>query len=314
MTTKVSADNFVRAETARMFDGTLARTGGVNRWLHLRGPTPLDAQVVIRMNRDTLYSAAIIDIGAGATLTLPDAGGRYLSAMVIDEDHHINRVLHEAGEHRLTVDEYGTPFVSVSVRIFVDPNDPGDVAAVNALQDSLKIEAGSARPYTHPDYDPASLDATRTLLLKLAEGIPDTRGMFGTAHEVDPIRHLLGTAFGWGGLPESEAYYTIDSEPRPATHHRITFRDVPVDAFWSISVYNRDGFFEENPAGVYSLNGITAVPDEDGVVTIDLAPADEGYRNHLYVMDGWNYAIRMYRPRAEILDGSWSPPAPRPVS
>ena len=195
--------------------------------------------------------------------------------MVIDEDHYISRVLHEAGEHRLTVDEYGTPFVSVSVRIFVDPSDPGDVAAVNALQDSLKIEAGSARPYTHPDYDPAGLDATRTLLLKLAEGIPDTRGMFGTAHEVDPIRHLLGTAFGWGGLPESEAFYTIDSEPRPATHHRITFRDVPVDAFWSISVYNRDGFFEENPAGVYSLNGVTAVPDEDGAVTIDLAPADE---------------------------------------
>jgi hypothetical protein len=43
---------------------------------------PLDKQAVIRMNRDTLYSAAIVDISKGATLTIPDAGNRYLSVMV----------------------------------------------------------------------------------------------------------------------------------------------------------------------------------------------------------------------------------------
>lgn len=48
-------------------------------------------------------------------------------------------------------------------------------------------------------------------------------------------------------------------------------------------------------------------------MTIDPAPADDGYRNHLDVMDGWNSAVRMYRPRPEILDGSWAPPAPLPV-
>ena len=30
-------------------------------------------------------------------------------------------------------------------------------------------------------------------------------------------------------------------------------------------------------------------------------------------MDGWNYAIRLYRPRPEVLDGSWVPPVPEPV-
>jgi hypothetical protein len=49
-------------------------------------------------------------------------------------------------------------------------------------------------------------------------------------------------------------------------------------------------------------------------VTIDLAPTDRGYRNHLYVMDGRNDAIRMFRPSPEALDGSWSPPTPRPVN
>jgi hypothetical protein len=309
----VNVDNFVRAETARMFDGVLAQSGGANRWVHLRGPVPLDQQVVIRMNRDTLYSSAVVDISAGAVLEIPAVGDRYLSVQVTNEDHLVNRVLREPGRHELTVDECGSRFVNTSVRIFVDPDDPDDVGAVNALQDGLVIEAASDGPYDHPDYDSASLDHTRGLLLQLMEGVPDSRGAFGRADEVDPVRHLLGTAAGWGGLPEWEAFYTIESEPRPAAHDRIVFRHVPVDAFWSITVYNRDGYFEANPSGRYSFNGVTATADDDGAVTIDLDTADHGYTNHLPVMDGWNYAIRLYRPRPEVLDGSWVPPVPQPV-
>ena len=40
--------------------------------------------------------------------------------------------------------------------------------------------------------------------------------------------------------------------------YRLTVRDVPVDGFWSISVYNADGFFEPNERGAYSVNNITA--------------------------------------------------------
>ncbi len=312
MKVRVSADNFVRAETARMFDGALQRAR-VNEWWHLRGPVPLDAQTVIRMNRDTLYSSAVVDISAGATLTLPDVGDRYLSVMVVNEDHYINRVLREAGDHHLSVDAYDTPHVSVNARMFVDPGDPDDVAAVNAAQDAMRIDAASAVPYTHPDYDPVSLDATREALLALSRGLPDSRRTFGARRDVDPVRHLIGTASGWGGLPESEAYYTIASAPRPVGHHRITLRDVPVDAFWSFTVYDRDGYFDANPYDSYSLNSVTSRPDEDGSVTIDLAATDEGFRNFLYVMDGWNYVIRFYRPRAEILDGTWVPPEPAPV-
>ena len=46
------------------------------------------------MNRDTLYSSAVVDISEGATLTLPDTAGRYLSAMVVNRDHYVNAVLH----------------------------------------------------------------------------------------------------------------------------------------------------------------------------------------------------------------------------
>jgi hypothetical protein len=55
----VNTDNYIRAETARMFDGTFAVAGGSNHLAHNRVATPIDEQVVIRMNRDTLYSAAV---------------------------------------------------------------------------------------------------------------------------------------------------------------------------------------------------------------------------------------------------------------
>ena len=96
---------------------------GLNRLHHIREPAPLDDQPVIRQNRDTLYSIAIVDLTGGATLTLPDAGERYLSVMVVNEDHYINRILHDAGEHELTVAEYDTDYVLVAARILVDPND-----------------------------------------------------------------------------------------------------------------------------------------------------------------------------------------------
>lgn len=313
MSVHVTVDNFVRAETARMYDGIIAQAGGVNRFWHLRGPVPLDQQTVIRMNRDTLYSSAVVDLTAKPTLHVPDPGDRYLTVMAPNEDHLINRVFSEPGDHVLTEEELGTPWVNLSARILVDPTDPDDVAVVNALQDRLAITTSSTREYTHPDYDQASFGETRTHVLALAQGLPDSRYAFGSADEVEPIRHLLMTAAGWGGLPESEAFYYVESEPRPAGHYTMTFRDVPVDAFWSVSIYNRDGFFEANRYDAYSVNSVTATPEADGSVVLDLAPEPTGRPNHLHVMDGWNYATRLYRPRPEVLEGSWVPPKPAPV-
>jgi len=107
--THVNVDNFVRAETDRMLAAMTQQAGGVNQLGHNRTPTPLDQQTVIRMNRDTLYSFAVVDISEGATLTVPESGDRYVSVMVVNQDHYINRIFHDAGEHSLTVDEFDTP-------------------------------------------------------------------------------------------------------------------------------------------------------------------------------------------------------------
>ena len=307
MSDHVNVDNFARAESNRMFAFILRDTGGVNQWMHNREPTPIDHQPVIRQNRDTLYSAVIADISAGATLTLPDADGRYLSAMVVNQDHFVNRTIHEPGEHRLTLDEFDTQYVLVAVRTLVDPQDPADVATVNALQDRIALSAGSAQPFELPDYDQASFDATRAALLDLAQGIGGFDHAFGPRSQVDPVRHLLGSAAGWGGLPEQEAFYLNVHPDLPVGEYHLTVGDVPVDAFWSVSLYNADGYFQQNDQNSYSLTSITAEPNADGTTTITFG-GPPGRPNSLPIMEGWNYMVRLYRPRPEVLDGTWSFP------
>ena len=86
---QVTPENYIRAETDRNLQNFLGLTGGVNRFFHIRKPTPLDKQAVIRMNLDTLYSGAVVDTAKGATVTLPEVpAGRLISAQVIDNDHY----------------------------------------------------------------------------------------------------------------------------------------------------------------------------------------------------------------------------------
>lgn len=311
----VNVDNFVRAETDRMFADIQRDAGGIDTFRHNREPASIDQQTVIRLNRDTLYSFAIVDISAGAILTLPDSGERYLSAMIVNQDHLINAVYHDAGTYRLTVDQFETPYVLVGVRILVNPLDDSDLAEVARLQDALKLEPGSATPFAYPDYDGASMDATRDALLALAKGLSGFDHTFGARDHVDPIRHLIGTAAGWGGLPTEEASY-IGVDPTPSRHvQTLTLRDVPVDAFWSVSVYNARGFFEPNEQNQYTVNSVTGVKNPDGSVTVRFDPNRSSDKpNTIPVPEGWNFLVRLYRPHAEIVDGSWQLPELTPAT
>ncbi len=86
----VTADNFIRAETDMYFGNVAVKEGGFGKFNHHREPIAIDQQHVIRSNRDTLYSAAVFDLDAGpVTITMPDAGKRFMSLMVIDEDHYV---------------------------------------------------------------------------------------------------------------------------------------------------------------------------------------------------------------------------------
>jgi hypothetical protein len=312
----VTLDNFVRAATDIELDKYVSLAGGVNRFYHFRAPVPVDNQPTIRMNRDTLYSAAVIDISEGATLTLPDVGDRYMSAMVVNQDHYINDVFRGGGTYSLDMETFDTPYVIVFVRTLVDANDPDDVAAVNAFQDQMTIEAASANPFILPDYDEESFAVILRAALEFGSHVAeDVSGAFGSKAEVSPVKHFLGTAGAWGGLPESEAVY-FGFEPRlPVGEYKIEVpADVPAGAFWSVSLYNADGFFEPNPLDAYTVNSVTGTRNDDGSITVHLGGCDDGRVNCLPIMEGWNYTVRLYQPGPAALDGSWTFPKIEPES
>ncbi|HEY1120136.1 MAG TPA: DUF1214 domain-containing protein [Haloferula sp.] len=314
----VTVDNFIRAESDLYLTGLLKDSGGVlGKFNHRREVATIDNQTVIRLNRDTIYSSILFDLDAGpVTITLPDAGKRFRSMQWISEDHYVPKVAYDAGVYKIDKEEVGTRYVVVGIRTLVDPADPEDVKQVHALQDAIKVDQpGGPGKFEVPAWDQASQKKVRDALLVLGTTIPDFKKAFGTKEEVDPIRHLLGAAMGWGGNPDKDAVYLNVTPPGNdgEAAYKLTVKDVPVDAFWSVSVYNAQGYYEKNAQGAYTINSITGKKDADGSVTIHFGGSDSKAPNFLPITKGWNYTVRLYRPRKEILDGSWTFPAPQPV-
>jgi hypothetical protein len=312
----VSADNFTRAESDRYF-GNVVNGGGFAKFMHIRGLTPLDNQLVIRSNRDTLYSAGVFDLDAGSvTISLPDAKGRFMSMQVITEDHHVPAVFYGQGEHTLARDDIGTRYVMAAIRTLVNPNDDADLDAVHALQNAVAVRQDDTGSFEIPTWDPVSQKNVRDALLQLSATLPDSTGMFGSRKDTDPVRHLIGSASAWGGNPEKDAMYFSVHPARNdgATVYRLCVDRVPVDGFWSVTVYNEDGYFTPNPQNAYSLNNITAQRGPDGNITIQFGGCDAATPNCLPITPGWNYLVRLYRPQDKILNGEWTFPEVQPIS
>jgi hypothetical protein len=230
----ITTDNFVRAESDLYF-GNIVKDGGFGKFIHRREPAAIDNQTVIRLNRDTLYSAAVFDLDAGAvTITLPNAGKRFMSMQVINEDQYTQEVIYGAGSYTLERAKIGTRYVVTAVRTLVDPSDPNDIAQAHALQDAIKVSQKAPGSFDVPNWDQTSQKKVRDALLVLASTLADTNHMFGTKAQVDPIRHLIGAASAWGGNPDKEATYLNVTPPKNdgTTLYKLKVRDVPVDGFW----------------------------------------------------------------------------------
>ena len=312
---KVTVENFVRAESDHMFRETMKAMGiKIGEFTHSRKPTTPDNQPVIRMNQDTLYSATILDLSKPVKIMLPEIGGRYMSMHVVNQDHYMF-VESEPGTYELTEDSVGTPFAQVTIRTFYNAGDPDDLARAHAAQDKIEISGGGEGPFEAPNWNTDELAIARKALNDLAVLGFDSSHAFGSKKDVRPIDYLVGAAAGWGGLPKSAATYIISSVEKNdgKIPHTVTVKDVPVNAFWSVTVYNADGYLEANDKNVNSYNNFSAKPNKDGSCTINFGECEDGRVNCIPITPGWNYAIRMYKPRKEILDGSWQFPEIKPV-
>jgi len=267
----VTPDNYRRAETDYMFKKKVDE-GYFGKFGHVREPAAIDKQLVVRVNRDTLFSWGVFDLSESVTIVKPDTGTRFQSMLVINEDHYIKLTACDPGEYLLTREKIGTCYVQVAFRTLVDPGNPDDLKAANTIQDQIVVEQTSPGSFEIPDWDAASREQVGNGLKLMGRTLRDSKRMFGDVGDVDPVRHLIGTAGGFDGNPESDAIYF------------------------------------ENEQKAYSLNNVTAKADADGTVNIQFGGDPKNASNYLPITPGWNYIVRLYRPRKEILDGTWKFP------
>jgi hypothetical protein len=211
----------------------------------------------------------------------------------------------------------GTRYAIAVVRFLVDFSNKEDAQQVHALQDAIKLSQIRPGTFEVPNWDGASLKKVQAALLQLGTTVSDSRRMFGANEsEVDPVKHLIGSAMLWGGNPEKDALYLPITPARNdgKAVYKLTVGNVPVDGFWSLTVYNSEGYLQPNQDNAYAVNSLSAKKGGDGSVTVQFGGCDGKIQNCLPITEGWNYTVRLFRPRAEILDGTWTFPLAQPES
>ena len=270
----VSPDNFARAESDLYF-GNIVKDDGFGKFFILRELTPIDHQLVIRANRDTLYSAAVFDLDAGpVTVTLPDAGDRFMSMQVIDEDHYTHAVIYDEGEHTITRDR-SAPATSPSP--CASSSTPA-TRTMSRLCTDFRTASSSTR--TSPAASTSQLGSGEPEDCSRRTGDAGDHAARHQAHLRHQGGHRPGAAPGRVGQrvgrQPGERCALPHRRPRKTMARRCTrstIGDVPVDGFWSVTVYNKDGYFAPNPQNAYSFNNVTAEKGKDGNTTSNSAAA-----------------------------------------
>jgi len=312
---QVTPDNFARAESDMQFM-TVVKRGGFGRLVHDRDFVAAGRQAAPWADGDVLRSRGVFDLELGPVqLTVPACGERFVSVEALDEDHYTVSMFYGAGTYTFSFDNVSTRYVLIVVRVMVDPSNRADLARVHELQDALLVSRHGGGRFVIPNWDPVSQAKVRVALQLLGNTVHGDERTFGARGEVDPVRHLIGTATQWDRCPPRDIAYLL-SVPRQndgRTVHRLAVGHVPVDGFWSLSVYDANGhFFTEGHYG-RTINSLTAPRAADGSIVVQFGACEPGTDNCLIIGKGWRYVVRLYRPRAEILGGKWKFPEAQPV-
>lgn len=342
----VTVDNFLLAES-QTYMSKYVTAGAFGKFLHTREVTEVDetpssapthGQKVIRMNRDTLYSLAVLDLRRPATVVFPPVGGRFVSFMVGSEFHDIFPALYSPGKYKVTRDgcgcappcraavegehctAVGTSKAFIILRILADASNATDIAMAHEVQDGFAVKQANSGSWDVPHWNQTQLAAVRSNLLKLKEGSkPVVFGFFSGPEKIDHLFGILNVAAGWGGARSADQTYTFwDSESATETTFTLTMPQVPVEGngFWSITVYNRDGFMFGSPSNYNSAAQGQAGLNTDGSTSVYFGGCDDPQRQKpskahcLKIEAGWNIVVRFFRPSSAVLDGTWTPPHP----
>lgn len=313
----VTPENYVEADVDLTF-ANISREVGSNAFRHDRSLIPLDQQIAVTVNRDTIYSFGVFYAPRGTTITLPRSrDGRYQSAMILQADHYVDQVFYAPGTFEIVSQ---TEFVAIGIRTQVNASDPADIAYVNSLQDQIavRLPAGvNARTYVPRQWDMASLEALRTRYQEEARALPNLNATSGARGTIDPHMQRLGVAVALGLLPPQHAVYMYrDYGLRGDRCYEATYQ-VPrfgEGGFFSLTMYGADKYVHEERS---SLNNRAIRTNPDGTFTMRYGPraACGEAANWLNTPgDNWYLGMRVYRPAEYIVEGRYELPVPAPVS
>lgn len=311
---KVTPETYIRAETDLHFAALQRRAEGeINQFFYVTEPTPLDKQPVVRMNRDTLYAAAIVDTEDGASITIPEfPDERYFSVYVVDNDHYASKVFYEPGTYEIPSD---TKYAAVIQRIqLLDPFDQDDVALVNEMQKKFTINAASNDPFPEPKWELDSVLKLRAEYEKEFQTYDQyASDWMGARGKVDENSRHLAVAGAMFLFPEKDAVYINYTGPSKADKcYKATYEVPENDAFWSLAVYGKDGFIR---SANNTINEHNVVHNQDGTFTVHFGSVEKcGDRpNRVDITEGWNFLLRVYRPGESVLERDYKLPEVEPT-
>lgn len=316
--TPITPENYALAESQIIFsqykDDIAAATGTDGMGVFMTVTFELDQRTIVRVNYDTIYTFALLDITEPATLVMPETDGRYQSAWLITEEHYNPYAMTEPGRYEITEENTGSKYLLLGMRTLVNINDEEDVVKANDLIDQLEIiqaSPGNYDPVEEYDYD--EILAMRAYYLKIMQKKSYSSGeVFGAKGTMTQEQHNVGVAYGWGGLTEDQAVYiTVFSEN--TTPGTMTLKDVPIDekGFWSVTVYDEDSFPKADAP--FHVNSLSAVANKDGEYVIHFG-GDADADNYVEIYEGWNYTLRLYLPTDRYAQKEWIAPEVVPTN
>jgi len=298
----VTMDNVVRAETAKYFAAETIESGP-NKFRHERKGIDLKNQTVIRSNFDLIYSYAVYDISGGITISVPKYDLLQL-VHVFDENHVTIGVVYPGQTLKLSQKDvsFGN-HVYLFMRTQPRSDDEKGMQEMRRRQDSVVVQAGSAKPYVSPvKYDIASFNKLRGDLIRRAvtEGVIE-QGFVDNIKDIKTPQYQMINLAGWGGLPAKHAFYFVvlpgDDAARNGAPSSVTFRrpDLQYDraGYWSLTIYDEKGWVVTDP---FHINSRTAKPNADGTITLNFN--SPGKINNINVPKNWNSLFRAYLPRS----------------
>ncbi len=301
---EVTRENFATAETHRYFQ-EFTDQGAINKFVHEKEQVvALDKQTVIRSNIDMFYSHAIVDVSKGATLTLPPSPGRFRLAQIIDSNHYTTDVFYDEGTYELKSNS-GADFVYIFMRTAADPSDPEDQDTARGVMEAASIASNGGGTF-RSNWNPDEVIEMRGQIIRNAT-YTDSFGAFGDVDDIkDFEKFTFAAAAGWGGLPEAHAaYWPIEPKLGKACA-TMTIEDPPVDYYWSLTVYDEEGWLAHSNPVRSSYN---TKPNEDGTLTFHFGCGDAAL-NDLPITENWTFVLRMYGPQEPILNGTYKPVIP----